>query len=44
MLWDSPFAYVVFMSGSGLAVAIIVHLVGWFFAPERIIPYFQNPD
>jgi hypothetical protein len=43
-MWDSPFAYVVFMSGSGLVVAIIIHLVGWFYAPERIIPYLHPPE
>ena len=42
MSWASPFAYVVFMSGCGLVVAIMVHFTGYFFAPERIVPYLHQ--
>lgn len=45
MTWSSPWAYFVFMSGSGLGVALIVYLFAWFTAPERYMPYFDhNPD
>jgi len=44
MDWSSPFAYVVFMSGSGLSVAVLVHFTGWFTAPERITPFFHDPS
>lgn len=44
MEWSSPFAYFVFMSGGGLVVATIVHLFGWFTAPERILPYLDKID
>ena len=42
MSWASPFAYVVFMSGSGLGAAVIIHFTGYFLAPERIVPYFTQ--
>lgn len=44
MIWHTPFAYVVFMSGTGLSVAILIHFTAWFTAPERIIPFFHDPS
>lgn len=42
MAWTSPFAYFVFMTGSGLGIAVLVHLTGWFLAPERVLTFLDK--
>lgn len=39
---STPFAYVAAMSLSGIICAFVVHLTGWFLAPERITPFFEH--
>lgn len=39
---QTPFAYVAAMSLSAIICAFVVHLTGWFLAPERITPFIEH--
>ena len=41
-VFSTPFGYVAALSASGLGVAAVIHFFGWFMAPERITPLFEN--
>jgi hypothetical protein len=38
----SPFAFFVFFSISGIFVGFAVSVLGWFAAPERVLPFFTD--
>lgn len=44
MEYASPFAYFIFLSGSGVGIAVLLHFFSWFLAPERVTYTFNQAD
>ncbi len=37
----TPFAYLVWLTLGGLGLAGFIHVIGYFLAPERILPFIE---